>query len=313
MRYATASTGSRRCCFYKNAGNRCGAYLEDASSPDELDETTDFRMTVQKYDDIAPTAERAEEKSWDAYVDSLEHKETDVFSFTYPYEKEINIPSKTSVTEIKKGKDQAAYRPVLESADLAGDAMERGTAVHLVMQHIDLKRCADEQAVKREIAKLVEHEIITQKEAQMIDPAWVTGFLRLEIAKRMQKADRVYKELPFTLQKTAKELGLSDLDTPVVVQGVIDLCFIERGKWVVVDYKTDNVDTRTAPGRAAGVPGTAGSVRAGAETDHKDGSGRKIPVFFPRRFVQTIAGLWFFQSTGNQQDCQQPGTHNAGK
>jgi len=30
----------------------------------------------------------------------------------------------------------------------------------------------------------------------------------------------------------------------VVVQGSIDLCFIEEGEWVLVDYKTDRTDDK---------------------------------------------------------------------
>ena len=40
---------------------------------------------------------------------------------------------------------------------------------------------------------------------------------------------------------SAREAGLAQSDEAVIVQGVIDLCFIENGGWVLVDYKTDAV------------------------------------------------------------------------
>jgi ATP-dependent helicase/nuclease subunit A len=31
-------------------------------------------------------------------------------------------------------------------------------------------------------------------------------------------------------------------DEPVLLQGVIDACFLENGAWILLDYKTDRVD-----------------------------------------------------------------------
>jgi ATP-dependent exoDNAse (exonuclease V) beta subunit len=52
--------------------------------------------------------------------------------------------------------------------------------------------------------------------------------LRSDLLKRAQQAEQVYRELPFTLM-TADGL----------MEGKIDLLFCEKGKWVLVDYKTD--------------------------------------------------------------------------
>lgn len=38
---------------------------------------------------------------------------------------------------------------------------------------------------------------------------------------------------------TAREALGIDADTPLMVQGVIDCCFVEDGQWVLMDYKTD--------------------------------------------------------------------------
>jgi ATP-dependent helicase/nuclease subunit A len=39
------------------------------------------------------------------------------------------------------------------------------------------------------------------------------------------------------------EAGLGEsAEESVIVQGVIDLCFIEDNRWVIVDYKTDRVN-----------------------------------------------------------------------
>jgi ATP-dependent helicase/nuclease subunit A len=54
-------------------------------------------------------------------------------------------------------------------------------------------------------------------------------------------------EQPFCLRMSAKEAGLDKAsEESVVVQGVIDLCFVENGQWVIVDYKTDRVSKADA-------------------------------------------------------------------
>ena len=58
---------------------------------------------------------------------------------------------------------------------------------------------------------------------QMVERA-----LRSDLLKRAQRAEQVYRELPFTLMT---ENGL--------MEGKIDLLFCEKGKWTLVDYKTD--------------------------------------------------------------------------
>jgi ATP-dependent exoDNAse (exonuclease V) beta subunit len=53
--------------------------------------------------------------------------------------------------------------------------------------------------------------------------------LKQPLVQRAAKAGRVYREYPFSLP----------LDERRLVEGVIDLCFVEDDLWVVVDFKTD--------------------------------------------------------------------------
>lgn len=57
---------------------------------------------------------------------------------------------------------------------------------------------------------------------------------------RQALSARVERELPFSYAVAAKELySNSSSDETVLLQGVIDCCFLENGGWVLVDYKTD--------------------------------------------------------------------------
>ena len=52
------------------------------------------------------------------------------------------------------------------------------------------------------------------------------------IGVRMLAAEELHREWAFTYRRETE-------DGAQLLQGVIDCCFIERGAWVLVDYKTD--------------------------------------------------------------------------
>jgi ATP-dependent helicase/nuclease subunit A len=51
----------------------------------------------------------------------------------------------------------------------------------------------------------------------------------------------VYRELPFTLAMDTEELLGVATEERVLLQGVIDACFMEGEGFVLLDYKTDHV------------------------------------------------------------------------
>ena len=57
------------------------------------------------------------------------------------------------------------------------------------------------------------------------------GHLASPLGKRALQSPLVRREWPFNLQ------ARQDL----LIQGVLDLCFLEEDEWVLVDYKTDAV------------------------------------------------------------------------
>ena len=58
----------------------------------------------------------------------------------------------------------------------------------------------------------------------------------------MRASNRLQREWSFVCPFPARELTDIDSDEPVLLQGVIDACFVENGAWVLLDYKTDRVD-----------------------------------------------------------------------
>jgi len=118
-----------------------------------------------------------------------------------------------------------------------------GTATHRFIRLIRLgelrKEGADpEKVIRSEMERLRAKGIMTREEAGMVRLAGVTAFFSDELGQRMLASATVKREAAFTMK----------IDPPgaTMVQGIIDCAFLENGKWVLIDYKTDR---DTAPER----------------------------------------------------------------
>ena len=85
--------------------------------------------------------------------------------------------------------------------------------------------------------------ILNQKEREAINPTKILEFTTSNIGKQLKKAKEIYKEKPFYINIPAKEIYQQEnLDEEILVQGIIDLYYIdENDNLVLVDYKTDYV------------------------------------------------------------------------
>ncbi|MCG7319162.1 helicase-exonuclease AddAB subunit AddA [Brevibacillus laterosporus] len=131
---------------------------------------------------------------------------------------------------------------------------EVGTFTHLIMQNVELNRALDQANVTDQIEQMIARQMLTREQASVVDIASITRFFASDLGQRMQKATKVYRELPFTLAVPLRdirsrlladqtELLLTDSgDERVLVQGVID-CVIreENGGLTLIDYKTDRL------------------------------------------------------------------------
>ena len=71
----------------------------------------------------------------------------------------------------------------------------------------------------------------------------IRSFAASPLFRRMASSDRVEREWSFLCPMPARLLlPDTDSDEPILLQGVIDACFVENGAWVLLDYKTDRVD-----------------------------------------------------------------------
>ncbi|WP_153732009.1 helicase-exonuclease AddAB subunit AddA [Sporosarcina obsidiansis] len=179
------------------------------------------------------------------------------FDTRYPFEHAVEMPSKQSVSELKRiallELERGDADPFEEmQPDVASSPSflhdrpsflqqrsltkaEIGSAMHTVMQHIDLAQPLDEISAAQFVEELKKRELLTKEEAAVIDVEAIVQFYQTPLGKRLQQADQVLREMPFTYALPA-EKGEFQL-----LQGIADCLFHEEGDWVLIDYKTDQV------------------------------------------------------------------------
>lgn len=166
----------------------------------------------------------------------------------YPYEASTKIPTKSSVTQIKQ-KEQERIEITFptpkftkKEEDIKLTGAQKGTLLHLCMQKLDEKQDYDLEKVKQLVANLVRKEIITEKEAENINPIAVLKFTQSKIWQDMKQAKEVQREKPFYITIPAKEIYQEEVPENILVQGIIDLYYRNKeDEWILVDYKTDFV------------------------------------------------------------------------
>ena len=112
------------------------------------------------------------------------------------------------------------------------------------MQKLDLnQKNYTLNEIKELVNELEARKIITSKEAEAININKIYQFTKSIIWNEMLNAKDVQREKPFYINIPAKEIFSEDLEEKVLVQGVIDLYYINtRGELVLVDFKTDYVE-----------------------------------------------------------------------
>ncbi|WKY43600.1 3'-5' exonuclease [Eubacteriaceae bacterium ES2] len=196
----------------------------------------------------------------------------ETLSFDYASRLKETLPGKMSVTEIKNlqhsrqqeldarqvirkqnGLVRQEKPEFLEVQDESLDALERGTALHLFMEVMDLSRLKkivqpqkDLAAVIGEFliserARLISERFMAQAQAMSIDLDLIQDFFASTIGKRILSSPKIKREWPFTLQVAPQSIRpeWENYQQPVLVQGIIDCAFLENDAWVIVDYKTD--------------------------------------------------------------------------
>ena len=169
----------------------------------------------------------------------------------YKFEESVELPSELSVSKIKELKNNVQLQNqevsfakpnfLIEKTELTG--AQKGTIMHLCLQKLNHKEEYDLEKLKRMVKSLVEKEIILQKEADSVNYNKILEFFKSDIWKEMKEAKLVEQEKAFYFNIKANEIYDVKSDEDILVQGIIDLYYINKDdELVLVDYKTDYVE-----------------------------------------------------------------------
>ena len=117
-----------------------------------------------------------------------------------------------------------------------------GTLMHEVMQWLPLQSYT-RPALRQALDHLALQGYLTDEERKAISEKRIYDFFQSDLGQRLLIAQRVERELPFSMLFPANRVYPDMLDgEDLFLQGIIDTAFLEEGSWVLVDYKTDRLD-----------------------------------------------------------------------
>ena len=198
-------------------------------------------------------------------------------SWQYAYPQAVRTAAKFSVSEVKRryqelhsdelqdeaalsvpaaaviptapGEDDAfaALPPWLAGEEAAVSGAQRGTALHKALQYITLAANQTTATLRREIDAFVRQGLLSREEAKLVYVPVLAAFCQSDIGRRMAESPELHREYPFTvLLAGGNPLPETETGEQILIQGVIDCLFREDDAWILVDYKSDRLETADA-------------------------------------------------------------------
>lgn len=169
-------------------------------------------------------------------------------SYKYEFSESSNYASKISASSFNRENVSGEYFITAMPSFICKNQMTpamRGTATHRLLEICDMDNCKID--IDGEISLLTENGKLTQQQGQAINKQAIKAFFNSNLYKRMSASKQIYKEQKFTLLvpigSVYDDVSSNISSEKIVVQGIIDCLFIENGEIVVVDYKTDRVNS----------------------------------------------------------------------
>lgn len=197
------------------------------------------------------------------------------FSYQYPHQNLEKLYTKTTVSELKMAAMQeeneiahtlfkeetiTPYLPKFKRGEKNISGSTRGSAFHRVLELLDFEQVLTEEAkmTDEELKERLYQCICLMKEKGRLSEEYyqaisagsiekLVHFFRSKLAQRMRDAQirgELFREQPFVYGIAANRLSKDfPKEEKVLIQGIVDVFFIEEGKLVLADYKTDAVKT----------------------------------------------------------------------
>lgn len=168
-------------------------------------------------------------------------------AFRYRNADIMNLPQKVTASQMAHSGDDRYFERVIAKPRFlsreTAEAVERGTAHHAFLQYCDFK--AARLDIEKEADRLWDSGRLTGEQRGCLDLGKLGALLKSKLFDRVLASAEVYREERFAAQISPalvfEEYAEVETDFKIIMQGAVDLAFVEDGKLVIVDYKTDRV------------------------------------------------------------------------
>ncbi|MFV0465149.1 MAG: helicase-exonuclease AddAB subunit AddA [Lachnospiraceae bacterium] len=199
----------------------------------------------------------------------------DALHYQYPFQADVYLQQKYSVSELKhramqamyeqeehieqtfeksdasQGQTENTYVPVfMDGSEKVNLAAERGSAMHRVLECIPIREIAESGNKEDTLTELIHSSIrdgkLSASQEELLNRKQLLTFYNSRLARRIAEAEKlgnVYREQPFVMGISSDTFVQSASTSQILVQGMIDIYFIEDGEIVLLDYKTDVIRT----------------------------------------------------------------------
>lgn len=163
-------------------------------------------------------------------------------------EADLSVPA-AAVIPPAPGEDDAfaALPPWLAGEEAAVSGAQRGMALHKALQYITPAADQTTATLRREIDAFVRQGLLSREEAKLVYVPVLAAFCQSDIGRRMAESPELHREYPFTVLLAGGDpLPETETGEQILIQGVIDCLFREDDAWILVDYKSDRLETADA-------------------------------------------------------------------
>lgn len=163
-------------------------------------------------------------------------------NYNYPYKSLSALPQKVSASELSH-KDNRIFNKILRKpsflTEKKSSGAEKGTAFHNFMERCDLASARKDVSLEAE--RLKAKGFLTERQVKLIEYDKLRDFLNSSLIDRVINSESYEREFQFTVKINAEDYNSDFKSETLIMQGAIDLFFIENNEVVIVDYKTDRV------------------------------------------------------------------------
>lgn len=219
---------------------------------------------------LAAVGKKEDLFSWNTevtYQEVLQKKLEERQNYCYPFEKEKSLKSKMTVSELKRLgymteeecgvvefdrnieelEEKVPLPEFLQETKEEIQGADRGTLYHKFMECLKIGEVKTLSDVKKQLENLVNKGIFSKEESKVFYQKKILAFCKSSLGTRMAAAEaakKLWREAPFVIGLPARKVKEEwDSDEIVLVQGMMDAYFEEKEELVLVDYKTDRVQS----------------------------------------------------------------------